>query len=228
MAGILVIEDEKDVSDLLVENLRREGYRVVAARSGADGLEQVRAHPPDLILLDLMLPDGDGIEICRQLKWSEKTRYIPVVIVSAKCEDSDVVLGLGLGAEDYIEKPFRMRVLIARVKAVLRRTRPTAGQVERRRVECGPITVDLDQHEAAVSGKAIKVTPMELKVLHLLASQPGTVTSRAQIIRECSPGDGQVDDHIVDVYIQLLRRKLGRHRDLIQTIRGIGYRMAVL
>lgn len=224
--SILVVEDEKDVRDLLAENLRREGYQVGTARSGRDALAAVRRKRPDLVLLDLMLPDLDGIEVCKQLKYNAETRGIPVVILTAKAEESDVVLGLGVGAEDYIEKPFRMRELIARLKTALRRVNPVLEVKEGRRAEFGPIVVDLDRHEASVSGKRFQTTPTEIKVLHLLVSQPGIVHSRDEIIAECSPGDGRVKDHLVDVYIQLLRRKLGTHRAYIQTIRGVGYRLS--
>lgn len=224
--SVLVVEDEKDVRDLLAENLRREGYQVGTARSGRDALASVRRKRPDLVLLDLMLPDLDGIEVCKHLKYNAETRKIPVVMLTAKVEESDVVLGLGVGAEDYIEKPFRMRELIARVKTALRRLNPLLVAREGRRVEFGPVVVDLDRHEAFISGKPIKTTPTELKVLHLLVSEPGIVHSRDEIISECSPGDGKVKDHLVDVYIQLLRRKLGAHRGYIQTIRGVGYRLS--
>lgn len=224
--SILVVEDEKDVRDLLVENFRREGYQVGTARSGREALSCVRRRRPDLVLLDLMLPDIDGIEVCKQLKYNAETRAIPVVILTAKAEESDVVLGLGVGAEDYIEKPFRVRELIARVKTALRRLNPLVEMSDHRRAECGPISVDLDRHEALVSGKPVRTTPTELKVLHLLVSQPGIVHSRDEIIARCSPGDGTVKEHLVDVYVQLLRRKLGAHRGYIQTIRGVGYRLS--
>lgn len=224
--AILVVEDEKDVRDLLAENFRREGYQVATARSGRDALSAVKRKRPDLVLLDLMLPDVDGIEVCKQLKYNPDTRAIPVVILTAKSEESDVVLGLGVGAEDYIEKPFRMRELIARVKTALRRMNPLVEEAAGRRAEMGPIVVDLDRHEVLIAGKRVKTTPTEIKVLHLLVSQPGIVHSREEIIDRCSPGDGSVKEHLVDVYVQLLRRKLGPHRDYIQTIRGIGYRFA--
>lgn len=224
--SILVVEDEKDVRDLLAENFRREGYQVATARSGRDALAAVKKKRPDLVLLDLMLPDVDGIEVCKQLKYNAETRGIPVVILTAKSEESDVVLGLGVGAEDYIEKPFRMRELIARVKTALRRLNPLMDVAEGRRAELGPIVVDLDRHEVRVAGKSVKTTPTEIKVLHLLVSQPGIVHSREEIIERCSPGDGNVKEHLVDVYVQLLRRKLGAYRDYIQTIRGVGYRLA--
>lgn len=224
--SILVVEDEKDVRELLAENLRREGYQVGTARSGRDALAAVRRKRPDLVLLDLMLPDMDGIEVCKQLKYNAETRRIPVVMLTAKVEESDVVLGLGVGAEDYIEKPFRMRELVARVKTALRRLNPLVEQSEARRAEFGPILVDLDRHEVRIAGKSVKTTPTEIKVLHLLVSQPGIVHSREEIIDRCSPGDGSVKEHLVDVYVQLLRRKLGPHRGYIQTIRGIGYRLS--
>lgn len=224
--SILVVEDEKDVRELLAENLRREGYQVGTARSGRDALSAVRRKRPDLVLLDLMLPDLDGIEVCKQLKYNAETRKIPVVILTAKVEESDVVLGLGVGAEDYIEKPFRMRELIARVKTALRRMNPLVAEKEERRAQIGPIVVDLDRHEVLISGKPVKTTPTEIKVLHLLVSQPGIVHSREEIIERCSPGDGSVKEHLVDVYVQLLRRKLGAHRGYIQTIRGVGYRLS--
>ena len=226
-ATILVVEDERDVRELLSENLQREGFQVVAVGSGREAVQLVRRQRPELVLLDVMLPDLDGIEVCRSLKWDAETRQIPVVMVTAKAEESDVVLGLGVGADDYVCKPFRIRELVARIRTALRRLTQQPGPApERRRVEHGPIVVDLDRHEAFIAGKSVRMRPMELRILHLLVGEPGVVHRRADIIKECSPGDEPPDDHIVDVYVQLLRRKLGPHRDIIQTVRGVGYRLA--
>jgi len=226
-ATILVVEDERDVRELLTENLKREGFHVLASSTGREAVEIARKERPELVVLDVMLPDLDGIEVCRELKWDAETRQIPVVMVTAKGEESDVVLGLGVGADDYVCKPFRMRELLARIRTALRRLTASAEPApDRRRVEHGPVVVDLDRHEALIGGKSVRMRPMELRILHLLVAEPGVVHRRAEIIRECSPGEQRPDDHIVDVYVQLLRRKLGPHRDLIQTVRGVGYRLA--
>jgi len=220
---ILVIEDEKQVLDLVAKNLTREGFDVFTSRTGGDGLRFIRESRPDLIILDVMLPDVDGLELCRQLKWNPETRALPVVMVTAKAEESDIVLGLGIGADDYIPKPFRLKELIARVKAVLRRAYVLGASGDERRLKTASLMIDLDRHLVLVKGESIRLTPTEIRLLHFLASSPGVVLSREQLIT-CVGQDPTITGRIIDVHIQAIRRKLGKYRDMIDTIRGVGYR----
>ncbi len=179
---------------------------------------------PDLVLLDLMLPGLDGIEVCRALKGDPATKAIPVIMVTAKGEESDVVLGLGVGADDYVAKPFSPRELVARVKAVLRRGPIKDAQGGKSRLLRGPIQVDLERHELLVDGDPVEVTPTELKLVHFLASHPGRVFDRNHIMSRVIGQDAIVIDRNVDVHVRAVRNKLGKHRDLIETVRGVGYR----
>lgn len=223
---ILVIEDEPDILEVIEYNLAREGYKVKTARDGDDGLKRARRDSPDLVLLDVMLPGVDGVEVCRQLKRDPITRAIPVMMVTAKGEESDVVLGLGVGADDYITKPFSPRQLVARVQAVLRRgpLKEESGQGER--VVRGPVVIDLARHEATIDGKSEVLTPTELRLLHFLASHPGRVFDRAHLLSRVIGEDAIVTDRNIDVHIRSIRQKLGRHRELVETVRGVGYRFA--
>ena len=225
---ILVIEDEPDILEVIEYNLAREGYKVKTARDGDDGLKRARRDSPDLVLLDVMLPGVDGIEVCKQLKRDPITRAIPVMMVTAKGEESDVVLGLGVGADDYITKPFSPRQLVARVQAVLRRgpLKEESGQGER--VVRGPIVIDLARHEATIDGKSEVLTPTELRLLHFLASHPGRVFDRAHLLSRVIGEDAIVTDRNIDVHIRSIRLKLGRHRELVETVRGVGYRFVDL
>lgn len=227
---VLVIEDEADILDLLVYNLTREGYAVTGCRDGVEGLARARTDPPGIILLDLMLPGMDGLEICRKLKTDHATQAIPVIIVTAKGEESDIVLGLGMGADDYVVKPFSPRELIARIKAVLRRAeaagQPDAtGRVIRAGMAGEPgLVIDPTRHEVTVNGQPVTFTATEFKLLHLLASQPGRVFTRDSLISRIIGDDTLVIDRNIDVHIRALRKKLGELRELIETIRGVGYR----
>ncbi|MEM9881794.1 MAG: response regulator transcription factor [Planctomycetota bacterium] len=219
---ILLVEDERDLLELLRYNLEREGYAVATAETGEDGLKLVRQSPPDLILLDLMLPAMDGLEVCRSLKASHATSDIPVVMLTAKGEETDVVRGLELGADDYITKPFSPRILLARIKAVLRRA--DLRDDERRVVEAGGVRVDLEKHLVTAEGEEVELTATEFKLLTLLVSRPARVFTRQQIIDALHEGFAAVTDRSVDVQVVALRRKLGPAGKRIETVRGVGYR----
>ena len=223
---ILVVEDEADIAELISYNLEREGYQVIARADGEQGLVTAQRELPDLILLDLMLPSMDGVEICRQLKTDSATRHIPVIMVTAKGEESDVVLGLGIGADDYVTKPFSPRELTARVKAMLRRARTTVQGEEKDRVEFKGVIVDATRHEVTIDGQRLTFTATEFRLLHFLANHPGRVFTRDQIIGRVIGEGAIVIDRNIDVHVRSVRKKLGQYRDCIETIRGVGYRFA--
>jgi len=221
---IVVVEDEEDILDVIRYNLAREGYRVSAARDGRKGLKLVRDEAPDLVLLDLMLPGLDGIELCRHLKADPVTRAIPIIMVTAKGEEPDIVLGLGVGADDYIAKPFSPRELVARVKAVLRRgpLKEDTGLGER--VVRAGVIVDAARFEVRVDSKPVTFTATEFRLLHLLASHPGRVFTRDQLLSRVIGEHAVVIDRNIDVHVRAVRSKLGAYRDLVETVRGVGYR----
>ncbi len=223
---ILVIEDESDILEVIQYNLEREGHKVIACRNGEQGLSRIRTDNPDLVILDLMLPGMDGVEVCRQVKSDPVTRAIPIIMVTAKTEESDVVLGLGMGADDYLGKPFSPKELIARVKVVLRRgpLKEQSGGGER--VVRGKLSIDLGRHEVIVDGKSVVLTPTEMRLLHFLASHPGRVFPRAHLLSRVIGEDAIVTDRNIDVHVRSLRQKLGSEADLIETVRGVGYRFA--
>ncbi len=221
---ILVIEDEADILEVIEYNLVREGYKISCVSDGDEGLEAARRLAPDLVLLDLMLPGLDGIEVCRRLKEDSVTGNIPIIMVTAKGEESDVVLGLGVGADDYVTKPFSPRELIARVKAVMRRGSLVGGSVGSDRIVREGIVVDVGRHEVLVQGKSVDFTPSELRLLHLLASHPGRVFTRDQLLSRVIGGGAYVIDRNIDVHVRAVRKKLGSESDLIETVRGVGYR----
>ena len=220
---IVVIEDEPDILEAIRYNLEREGFRVVVATSGDEGLKTVVREGPDLLLLDLLLPGLDGLEVCRRLKLDPVTQEIPIIMVSAKGEESDIVLGLGVGADDYVTKPFKPKELVARVRAVLRRGtyREDAGS---ERVVRGPLVVDATRHEVRLDGQGVILTPTEFRLLYLLASHPGRVFTRDLLVTRVIGDGAAVIDRNIDVHVRSIRKKLGEHRELIDTIRGVGYR----
>jgi DNA-binding response OmpR family regulator len=223
-ATIAVIEDEEDIREIISYNLSREGFEVQAFGDGGEGLSEVKRSPPDLVLLDLMLPGLDGTEICRELKSNGGTRNIPVIMVTAKGEESDIVLGLGLGADDYVTKPFSPKELVARVKAVLRRGGVENEQEPSERITVGQVVIDSGRHEVSVEGKPVVFTATEFRLIHFLANHPGRVFTRDQLIGRII-GDGAiVIDRNIDVHVRAVRKKLGEQRDLIETVRGVGYR----
>lgn len=225
---ILVIEDEGDILEALQYTLNREGYRVTGARDGEEGLARARTDFPDLILLDLMLPKMDGMEICRRVKGDPALRTIPVIMVTAKGEVDDVVAGLEAGADDYIAKPFSNKELLARIKAVIRRGAwdepQDAGTPERIVLE--GVVIDSGRHVVLVDGEEAPLTATEFKLLHFLASHPGRVFTRDQLIARVSGGNASIIDRNVDVHVGSIRKKLGARRELIETVRGVGYRFA--
>jgi two-component system phosphate regulon response regulator PhoB len=222
---ILIIEDEADLREILKFNLSKEGYVVLSAKHGESGLAMARAELPSAIILDLMLPGMDGLQVCRLLKRDTLTAGIPVVMVTAKGEDVDVVTGLEVGADDYVIKPFSVRVLIARVRKVLRRGDAEPGE-EAAVIQVGELLIDAGRHEVKLKGKVIDLTFTEFRVLRLLAAHPGRVFSRDQIVTTVHGESYPVTDRAVDVQIVGLRRKLGKLGESVETVRGVGYRFA--
>lgn len=226
---VTIIEDEPDIGELIRFHLEREGLSSRVIRSGQTGLAEVRRHPPRLVVLDLMLPDLDGLEICRRLKWDESTRAVPILIVSAKGEEADIVTGLELGAEDYMTKPFSPSVLIARVRNILRRGEKTraeeAGQRRRLALGNGDLVIDLDRHSVLVQGQDVPFTRTEFEILHYLATRPGFVRTRDQIITAAHGDSAVLTSRTVDVHVTSIRRKLGDLGGMLTTVRGVGYRI---
>ncbi len=225
MAGekILVIEDDEDILELIKVNLTREGFTVLTAGDGHVGLQLAQSRRPDLVVLDLMLPRLDGMEVCRQLKRDPRAAGVPIVMLTAKSEEGDIVTGLELGADDYVTKPFSVKVLVSRIRTALRRQHEPVTKLD------APITIhDLSinpgRHEVLLKGKPIEMTFSELRILHLLASRPGWVLTRGQIVETVHGADYPVTDRSVDVQVVNLRRKLGPRADYIETVRGVGYR----
>jgi len=220
---ILVIDDEEDILELLRFNLTKEGYQVCAASTGEEALSLARAERPELVLLDLMLPGIDGLEVARRLKADPLTRDMPIVMLTAKGEESDIVTGLELGAEDYITKPFSRKVLVARLRAVLRRKEEKAAD-ETTFLKIHDLVIHPGRHEVLVQGKAVQLTFTEFGILNFLARRPGWVFTRSQIVDAVKGDDYFVTDRAVDVQVVGLRKKLGSASSLIETVRGVGYR----
>lgn len=223
-ARVLIVEDETDIANLMHFHLSREGYAPQIAQSGRLALEAVDQQKPDLVILDIMLPDLDGLEVCRKLKRDSATQQIPILMVSARGEESDIVVGLELGAEDYVTKPFSPRVLMARVKAVLRR-RDSEGAKEIL-LAGGGLKIDPARHMVEIDGKAIELTLTQYRLLHFLAARPGFVRTRDQIVSAVR-GEGTVlSSRAIDVHVAALRQKLGDRGEIIETVRGVGYRVS--
>jgi two-component system alkaline phosphatase synthesis response regulator PhoP len=222
--SILVIEDDPDIRELLQRSLEREGYRVHTAPDGERGLREAASRRPAVVLLDLMLPGLDGLEVCRLLKQDEKTAQVPVIMVSAKGEESDVVLGLELGADDYITKPFSPKELLARLRAVLRRIKRRQKEGRAPRIELDAVVLDADRHEVSIDGEVTYFTRAEFRLLWALAAQPGRVFTRNELVDHITAGETVILDRNVDVHISAIRKKLGRHGNLVATVRGVGYK----
>jgi two-component system phosphate regulon response regulator PhoB len=220
---VLIIEDEEDIVELIRFNLVRNGFKVIAAMTGDAGLRQAHSHVPDLILLDLMLPGMDGLDVCRALRRDDRTASIPIVILTARAEDSDIVAGLELGADDYVTKPFSPKVLVARIRSALRRKRqaPVQGGEP---IRIRDLVINPGRHEVLAGGKPVDLTVSELRVLQLLAEKPGWVYNRDQIVTAIHGEGYAVTDRAVDVQIVGLRKKLGARAHYIETVRGVGYR----
>ncbi len=223
---ILVIEDEEDIIALLHYNLIKEGFKVTCAQTGEEGLNAARAESPDLIVLDLMLPGIDGLDVCRALKSARSTAAVPIVMLTAKGEEHDIVTGLELGADDYVTKPFSPRVLSSRLKAVLRRRERDneSATDESESLHIGSISIHPGRNEVLVDGQEVDLTFTEFRVLYLLARRPGWVFTRYQIVNAVRGDDYSVTDRAVDVQIVGLRKKLGPAGKIIETVRGVGYR----
>lgn len=225
MAGkkILIVEDEEDVMELIRYNLAKEGFNCDSAHNGQEALKKAQATLPDLLLLDLMLPEVDGLEVCKRLKSSPQTEHIPIVMVTAKSDEADIITGLELGADDYITKPFSPKVLVARVRAVLRR-KTTEIPEKSTVIRIHDIQIDPGRHKVLVKDKAVELTSSEFGLLHFLAARPGWVFTRYQIVDAIHGTDYPVTDRSIDVQVVGLRKKLGPAGKYIETVRGIGYR----
>jgi two-component system phosphate regulon response regulator PhoB len=222
-AHVLVVEDEEDILQLVEYNLLKEGYTVSCAKTGEDGLRIARSEAIDLVLLDLMLPGIDGLEVCRAMRREAATSKTPIVMLTAKGEEADVVAGLEQGADDYITKPFSPRVLLARLRAVLRR-RQAEPAPESESLAIHEITIHPGRHEIMVAGQSVDLTVTEFRLLYFLARRPGWVFTRAQIVQGVQGEDYAVSERAVDVQIVGLRKKLGNAGKYIETVRGVGYR----
>ena len=229
MSTILIIEDEPDILELLGYTLRREGFEVMTSSSGDTGLNLVKKQKPDLVLLDLMLPQKDGLEVCRELKANSNTKNIPIIMVTAKSEESDIVLGLGMHADDYICKPFSPRELVARVRTVLRRLNPLKSAELSDRIEQDGLVIDASKHRVTYHGEEIKLTATEFRILFYLANHPGRVFSREQLLNHAVGDNIVVVDRNIDVHIRAIRKKMAERShsgdsEFVETIRGVGYR----
>jgi len=221
---ILVVDDEEDLLELVRYNLSKEGYQVICVASGEEAIEAARNQQPALIVLDLLLPNVDGLEVCRLLKNDSKTKHIPVVMLTAKSEEADMVAGLELGADDYVTKPFSPRVLLARIRAVLRRGASNDSD-DRTTIRVNDLVINPGRHEVLAAGDPILLTNTEFRLLHFLARKPGWVFTRNQIVDAVQGEDYPVTERAVDVQVAGLRKKLGRFSSYIETVRGVGYRL---
>ena len=221
---ILLIEDERSLAEILACNLEREGFEVLTAHDGQDGLRQAQWKLPDLIVLDLMLPVKPGLEVCRELRAGSRTRAIPIIMVTAKAEETDELIGLTMGADDYVTKPYSVKVLIQRIKNQLRggqsRDEATPGAT----IECRGVVIDRHRHRAHYRGEELTLTLTEFKLLEALLRQPGRAFTRHDLMDSALGSDTLVLERTIDVHIKSLRKKLGEAADFIETVRGVGYR----
>ena len=224
MARILVIEDESDIRQVLDYNLKSAGHEVVEAARGADGLRLLREREPDLVLLDLMLPDMSGTEVCRSIKDNPATRSLPVVMLTARGEEIDRVVGFEIGADDYITKPFSVRELVLRIRAVLRRRELTVSDGPS--IEFGNLRMDRAAHRVWVESDEVELTALEFKLLVTLYERRNRVQSRGALLDEVWGLDTKISTRTVDAHVKRLREKMGAARDYIETVRGVGYRFA--
>ena len=219
---VLVIEDDRSLAEVLTYNLKQAGYDVLLATDGQDGLLQAQIKSPDIVILDLMLPVIDGLDVCRRLRADTSTRDLLIMMLTAKAEESDELVGFSLGADDYVTKPFSVKVLLERIKA-LRRRRTAEGPTDEVTTKYG-VTVDRRRHQAAAKGKALQLTRSEFRLLDTLIRQPGRVFHRTELIDAALGEDTMVMERTIDVHVRALRRKLGEHADVVETVRGVGYR----
>jgi DNA-binding response OmpR family regulator len=225
---LLIIEDDPDIRELLRYNLSREGFDISQAENGIEGLNQAGKDAYDLIILDLMLPQLSGIEVCKQLRESASTKQIPIIMLTAKGEESDVVYGLGVGADDYMSKPFSLKELIARVYTRLRQNNPNtieaASSSEEDILRQGPVEINRARFQVKVDGKHIPMTLAEFRLFSALTARPGIVLSRDRLLDAVAGGESVLIDRNIDVHVRAIRKKLGEFRDLIETVRGLGYK----
>lgn len=224
---VVIIEDEQDLAELVAFNLAKEGWQTFIALDGRSGLERVTEELPDMVILDLMLPNMSGTEVCRLLRKQESTATIPVIMVTARGEEIDRVVGFEVGADDYLVKPFSIRELLLRIRAILRRSAPPDIANEKP-VTIGTLAIDSSRHRVTVAGEEITLTLTEYKLLLTLAERPGRVQGREQLLREIWGYSSDADTRTVDTHITRLRSKLGRAGEMIQTVRGFGYKMEPL
>jgi two-component system, OmpR family, phosphate regulon response regulator PhoB len=217
---ILVVEDESDVADLLTLNFRKAGFRISTAADGASGLQKAREDRPDFIVLDLMLPKMSGLEVCKILKSDTATSHIPILMLTAKAEEIDRIVGLEFGADDYVTKPFSPREIVLRIRAILRR-----GEIPGESLKAGPISIDAGRHEVRVNGKQVHLTSLEFKLLQTLMQRRGRVQNRDRLLNEVWGYEAVIDTRTVDTHVRRLREKLGKAGDAIETVRGFGYRV---
>lgn len=220
---ILVVDDEENLLELIEYNLGKEGYRVTCVASGEDAIREAKQSLPDLILLDLLLPSVDGLDVCKALKGDPKTQHIPIIMLTAKSEEADVVTGLELGADDYLTKPFSPRVLLARIRAILRRKAKPSDE-DPSAIRIHNLVIHPGRHEVLIAGKPVELTFTEFRLLHFLARKPGWAFSRSQIVDAVKGEDYPVTERSVDVQVVGLRKKLGPLGGYIETVRGVGYR----
>ncbi len=225
---IVIVEDEPDILEVLSYNLKREGFSVKTSLDGVSALELIQHLMPDLVLLDLMLPGLDGLEICRRLKNAHRTQHIPIIMVTAKGEESDIVLGLGIGADDYISKPFSPSEFVARVKAVLRRGDALKALPQKDCVTIDSLEIDADKFKVSLKGQELKFTATEFRILHHLACNPGRVFTRDQLMSHALGSHAIVIERNIDVHIRAIRKKIDVYQQYIETIRGVGYRFKEL
>jgi two-component system phosphate regulon response regulator PhoB len=221
-ARILVVEDDLSLAEVLSYNLRNEGYEVTLAHDGRDGLTRAQLSPPDLVILDVMLPVIDGMDVCRRLRSESATRDILILMLTAKAEELDELVGLSLGADDFVTKPFSVKVLLERIKALLRRRQPEVadGSI----INCHGIVIDRSRHKVTSAGRSLELTRAEFRLLDTLIRQPGRVFQRTELIDAALGDDAIVMERTIDVHIRALRRKLGKDADVVETVRGVGYR----
>src|SRR6266536_2289410 len=219
---ILVVEDESDVADLLTLNFRKAGFRISTAVDGASGLQKAREDRPDFIVLDLMLPKMSGLEVCKILKNDTATSHIPILMLTAKAEEIDRIVGLEFGADDYVTKPFSPREVVLRIRAIMRRA--DAKELEEH-LAVGPIRIDAARQEVSVNGKRVNLTSLEVKLLQTLMQRRGRVQARDRLLNDVWGYESVIDTRTVDTHVRRLRKKLGKAADVIESVRGFGYRL---
>src|SRR6266516_4128709 len=219
---ILIIEDESDVADLLTLNLRKAGFRTSTAADGASGLQKARDDRPDFIILDLMLPKLSGLEVCKILKSDNATSHTPILMLTARAEEIDRIVGLEFGADDYVTKPFSPREVVLRIGAIMRRA---DAREEEQHLAAGPIMIDGARHEVSVNGKRVNLTSLEFKLLQTLMQRRGRVQARDRLLNDVWGYESVIDTRTVDTHVRRLRKKLGKAADVIESVRGFGYRL---